>query len=101
MSEQKQLDEGLIVAAERFAGANVHHVQSLLSAYRSWRYPICLNQAQADLLALRLRRILRGMNVDEAYEMRKREFAALGDAERTQLEAVGARSGAPEGKGNG
>jgi len=85
----KQLDEGLMIAAERYAGANVHGIQSLLSAYKSWTYPICRNQAQADVLALRIRRILRGVSDDEAYELWKKDFAALGEAERKELADVG------------
>lgn len=85
-----ELDDGLMVAAERFAtGANAHSIQSLLSAYRSCTYPICRTQEQADVLALRLRRILRGVSDDEAYRLWTIEFANLGEAEQEELRAVG------------
>lgn len=77
MKPPYQLDEGLIVAAERFAGSRVHHVNTLLSAYRLGRYPVCRTQEHADLMALRLRRILRGVDVDEAYKLWKKEFDKL------------------------
>lgn len=69
-----ELDDGLLVAAARFAGANVHSLNSIVQAYKSCTYPICRTQEQADILALRIRRILNGMNQDEAERLWRIEF---------------------------
>lgn len=70
-----EFDDSLLVAAARLStGANVHHIQSLTYAYKEGNFPICGTQIEADLLAIRIRRLLRGVDPEVARSQWKIEF---------------------------